>query len=56
MTEFLPFQTFPSAEAAEPLLALLRERSIPFCLVRLGLYITQLMYDRNRAAPTPGQK
>ncbi|MDQ2772612.1 MAG: hypothetical protein M3Y54_19165 [Bacteroidota bacterium] len=30
MTEFLPFQTFPSAGAAEPLLALLRERSIPF--------------------------
>ena len=30
MTEFLPFQTFPSAEAAGPLLALLRERGIPF--------------------------
>ncbi|MCI1186112.1 hypothetical protein MON38_01680 [Hymenobacter sp. DH14] len=30
MLEFLPFQSFPSAEAAQPLLAILRQREIPF--------------------------
>lgn len=30
MSDFLPFQSFPSAEAAQPLLAMLRQREIPF--------------------------
>lgn len=30
MLDFLPFQSFPSAEAAQPLLAMLRQREIPF--------------------------
>ena len=30
MLDFLPFQSFPSAEAAQPLLALLRQHEIPF--------------------------
>lgn len=30
MLDFLPFQSFPSAEAAQPLLAMLRQRDIPF--------------------------
>jgi hypothetical protein len=30
MLEFLPYQTFPSAEAAEPFLELLRQHNVPF--------------------------
>ncbi|MBF9140141.1 hypothetical protein [Hymenobacter properus] len=30
MLDFLPFQSFPSAEAAQPLLTLLRQHEIPF--------------------------
>lgn len=30
MLDFLPFQSFPSAEAAQPLLVMLRQRAIPF--------------------------
>ncbi|MBH8559921.1 hypothetical protein [Hymenobacter negativus] len=30
MLDFLPFQSFPSAEAAQPLLTMLRQRAIPF--------------------------
>ena len=30
MLDFLPFQSFPSAEAAQPLMTMLRQREIPF--------------------------